>query len=426
MMMDNARAVKRIGRNAVARLAAQVASRLLSLALVALVARYENAVSLGRYALIMTVVSILGAVADLGLNVWLTREVARLDEGEGQREALGIVLQLKLGLSMVGMLLLSAAALAGPWPEPTQRALFVGSLLLVPEEVLGALRAFVNGRQRMEISALVDVFVRAIGLAGSTAALELGLSIGGVLIATAGASAIGVLLYSGVLWRWRSWPALRLAPARWRTTLIVSYPFALTGIIAMAYARGGLLLLGFWQGEAAAGWYSAAHKLWEAVAMVPANIIDAMFPEISRLAVSREGARRLRQLLCSALLAMLAVGLLMSLAGIIGAGVLVRLLYGADGGYAAAVLPFQLLICAAPATFAYLLGGHLLYALDQQRRVTSIMLAVGLSNLLLNALTIPRWSYVGVAGVALFSEWALAALLFTQGRRALEEQTRVG
>jgi O-antigen/teichoic acid export membrane protein len=72
--------------------------------------------------------------------------------------------------------------------------------------------------------------------------------------------------------------------------------------------------------------------------------------------------------------------------------------------------------------FLYLLSGHTLYALERQRRVTTAMLIVGVANVGLNVLVIPRWSYLGVSGVALFSAWLLWALLYVQARRAVREE----
>lgn len=422
-MPRDRRAARRVGKNAAARLAAQLGSRLLSLVLVALVARYEGATGLGRYALIVTTLGIVGAAADLGLNMYLTRAVARLDDRQRERDALSGVLPIKLALSLAATLLVWGAALAGPWPEPTRQALWMGSLLLLPDQIQGGLRAFVNGRQRMKISALVDVCVRALGLAGSLAALAGGWGVSGVLGVAAGASAIGVLMYGGALWRWGDLAALRLATADWRAILGASYPFALTGIIAVAYSRVGLLLLGAWQGEAAAGWYSAAYKLWEAVGLLPGNLLEALFPELARLGASEGGAHRLRRLFRTGAWAMLAAGLALALGGIALAGLLVRLVYGAGPDDAPTVLLFRVLICAAPALFVYLLAGHTLYALERQRRVTMAMLAVGLLSLGVNALAIPRWGQVGAAGAAALSEWALAGLLVAQARRALRAST---
>ncbi len=102
---------RRVSKNALARLVAQVGARLLSLVLVAMVARYESAAGLGRYVLVLTVLGFAGALTDLGLNVYLTREVARESDRWRQSELLGRVLPLKLGLSAIGLAGLVVVAL---------------------------------------------------------------------------------------------------------------------------------------------------------------------------------------------------------------------------------------------------------------------------------------------------------------------------
>jgi O-antigen/teichoic acid export membrane protein len=178
-----------------------------------------------------------------------------------------------------------------------------------------------------------------------------------------------------------------------------------------------------WQGELAAGWYGAAYKLWEAVGLLPASLLEAMFPEMSRLAGSQEGRQRLGRLRHKASWGLLGAGLLLAAAGVLAANLLIPLVYGAEGDYAPALFPFRLLVCGIPAMFLYLLGGHLLYALGKQRQVMAAMLVVGLVNLSLNLIAIPRWSLDGAAFVALFSEWLLAAILYSQARRAVSAST---
>jgi O-antigen/teichoic acid export membrane protein len=116
---------------------------------------------------------------------------------------------------------------------------------------------------------------------------------------------------------------------------------------------------------------------------------------------------------------MLGGGLLLAAAGLLAAGMIIPLVYGGTGGYAPVISPFRLLVCAAPAMFLYLLSGHTLYAVGKQGRVTVAMLIIGLVNVTLNLIVIPRWSYLGAAAVALFSEWLLVVLLYPQARRAL-------
>jgi len=436
-----ARAALRMGKNAVARLAAQVAARLLSLLLVALVARYEGTAGLGRYVLVVTVVGIAGAVCDLGLNTFVMREVARQAgeargpgearragearhrEGAQQREFLGRVLPLKGIVALAGFGILVGVAALAPFPGPTRRAIPLGALSLLPDALSGAMGALVNGRQRMEVSGALTMAVRLVAVAGSLPVLAAGFGVGGVVGCTVGASLVGAVLYGAVLWRWGLLPRWRWDPAAWRGYLRESYPFALTSAIAMAYARLDVVLLGLWQGDVAAGWYGAAYKLWEAVGLLPASVMDAMFPEMSRLSASGDGMGRLRALFRIGGRAMLAGGFLLAIGGALGARLLVPIVYGAGEDHAPTVLAFRLLVWAIPAMFLYLLSGHALYAVGRQRRVTAAMLVVGAVNLAANLVAIPRWGYLGAAGVALASEWLLWAILYGQARRALKPET---
>ncbi len=419
-MKAGARPVLRVGKNALARFSAQAWAKLFSLAMVALIARYEDAAGLGRYVLILTVVGIVGALSDLGLNTFLTREAARDVGRERQRELLGIVLPLKVGLSVVGYAGLVLVAALAPFPEATRRLIPLGGLALLPDAVTGAIGAIINGRQRMDVTGLLSMAVRFFAVAGAFWALVAGFGVVGVLVWTVGVGLFGTVLHGAVLWRWKLSPHFRWGPAAWRACLNESYPFALTSIIAMAYTRLDLVLLSLWKGEVVAGWYGAAYKLRETVGLLPASLLDAMFPEMSRLSEGREGLQHLCSLFNTSGRAMLAGGIMLAAGGTLGAGELISLVYGRGEHYTPAVPAFRLLVWAIPAMFLYLLGGHTLYALGKQRRVTGAMAIAGLANVALNVAVIPRWGGLGAGGVALLSEWLLLMLLYPQARRALK------
>jgi O-antigen/teichoic acid export membrane protein len=198
---------------------------------------------------------------------------------------------------------------------------------------------------------------------------------------------------------------------RWRSVLCESMPFAVTGIVAMLYTRVDLLLLSFWQGDAAAGLYGMAYRLWEAMGMIPSSFLDALFPELARLGgVGVDGGRLLAlyrrgwQIVCAG------AALLMAAAQM-AATALIVLLYGRTPDTSLSVGVLRLLLLAFPFTYLYLLNGHTLYAAGQQQRVTVAMVGVTTTKVLLNAWAVPRWSYWGAAGVALASEFLLFAWL---------------
>ncbi len=413
------RAVLRVSKNALARLSSQTGARLLAIVLAGLVARYEGAAGLGRYVLVVTLVSITGVVSDLGLNTLLIRDAARQPDPARQRALLGLVLPLKGGLALLGFAGLLAIMALLPFPAQTKRLMPVGALALLPDALSGAMAALVNARRRMEVSGGVTLLTRSLGLAGAFPLLALGYGLAGVLVWAAAVSLLGLGLYGWVLCRWGLLPRCRWDPAAWRACLFESYPFALTSILASLYARLDLILLSLWQGEMAAGWYGAAYKLWEAAGLLWASLLDALFPEMSRLAVGQAGRQRLRTLFRLGQRGVLAAGVLLALAGVLSAQFLIPLVYGGGEDYSPAVLIFRLMVWAIPAMFLYLLCGHVLYALGEQRRVARAILAVGLANLALNLLVIPRWSYRGAAVVTLFSEWLLLLLLYPRTRQTL-------
>jgi O-antigen/teichoic acid export membrane protein/protein-L-isoaspartate O-methyltransferase len=419
-MNVQARPLLRVGKNALARFSAQAWGKLFSLAVAALIGRYEDAAGLGRYVLVLSVVGIVGALSDLGLNTFLTREAAQDGDRAGQREMLGLVLPLKVGLSLVGYGGLVLIAVLAPFPPATRRLLPLGGLALLPDATMGAMGAVINGRRRMEVTGLLSMIVRLVALAGALWALATGGGVAGVLGWSVAAALLGALLHGAVLWRWRLTPRLRWDPAAWGGCLAEAYPFAMTSFIAVAYTRFDLVLLSLWQGEAVAGWYGAAYRLWQAVGLLPASLLDALFPELSRLAQRREGRQRLRSLFRTGLGAMLAVGIALTVGGTLGAQALISLIYGPGESYTPTVVVFRLLVWAIPAMFLYLLSGHTLYALGEQRRVTLAMAVAGLVNVTLNVAVIPRWGGRGAGAVALLSEWLLLVLLYPQARRALE------
>jgi O-antigen/teichoic acid export membrane protein len=424
-VMENlkGRAVLRVGKNAFARLSAQVWAKLLSLGLVALVARYEGTAALGSYVLVLTLTSITAVASDLGLNTYLTREAAREIGDARQQDLLGLLLPLKAGLAITATVVLILAAAVAPFPESTKELIPLGALALLPEGLTGTITALINARQRMEVSAALNMAVRLCAVAGSLPALALGFGVTGVLVWSLVASVLGLILSGTVLWHWQLWPQYDLDAQAWRACLQESYPFALTAIIAAVYMRLDLIVLSMWQGEIVAGWYAAAYKLWEAFGLLPTSLLEAMFPAMSRLSNNPQGLQRLRVLFHSSSRAMASSGFLLAAFGTWGATILMSLVYGDTGDQGPAIATFRLMVWAIPAMFLYLLSGHTLYVLGFQRQVTVAMLLVALTNGTLNLVVIPHWSYKGAAAVALTSEWLLFLLLHRLGRRAIARAT---
>jgi O-antigen/teichoic acid export membrane protein len=388
--------------------------------LVALVTRYEGAGGLGRYVLITTLVGLAVAGTDLGLSMFITREVAGERSSARQKHLLASLFPLRMALATLGAGALIALARSPLFPGASRHLFSLGAVSLLPKAATGTLAGFVRGRRRMGVSSAIDVISRLLSLAGAVPVLAAGFGVPGVLVCTAAGDAIGVLVYGAFLRSWDLLPRFTIAPAGWREALLDAYPFAVTGIIAMVYRRLDIVLLSALQGDAAAGQYGAAYKLWETLGLIPASVLDAMFPEMARMVRGPKGYSRLRTFFGRAVPVLLIGGTLIAVVGTGLAGTIVRLVYGEAETRGEAIVAFRLLVWAIPAMFLYLLHGHVLYALGRQRQVTVAMAVVGVVNVVLNLLVIPRWSTRGVSVVSLLSAFLLWGLLSTLARRGLQ------
>jgi O-antigen/teichoic acid export membrane protein len=317
--------------------------------------------------------------------------------------------------------------LIAPFLAGRQLLVAIVSLSLLPDAYSALATARIKAQQRMEVSAAITLGTRlAYSLVGGVL-LWRGYDERVLLAVYGGVSTLGALAFGLVLRRClrvrgsrpgRSWDALRDRGKRraslyhrWRDVMGESLPFAITSIVAMLYARADLLVLSAVQGDAVAGRYGMAYRLWEAVGLIPASFLDALFPELSRLSGQGTDLGRLRALYRRGWLIVGTGGLLLVVAAQVGAATAIAVTYGRtpDADHAVGIL--RVLSLAFPFTYLYLLNGHALYAIAQQQRVTMAMVGVTATKLLLDVWVVPRWSAWGAAGVALAVEVLLFAWL---------------
>ena len=422
------RALAHLSLNSFWLLAARVAGLGLGLLFSGLLARALGTSGLGQFAFISAVLFIGNAAATFGLDTLLQRDVAsaraRPAGSPALQETINAVLLIQLGLSAVYIALLGLVAPNLPNQSPaTLPALWLASLALIPLAFSTVYSAILRAYERM-VHYLLFSLVVALVMAGGGVFIASGngsltAAAATLLLAqTAGALAAGWLCRHHVpalRWRW-AWPS-RLAVGR---ALRLGSVLAALMLLAVLYQRSGVLLLSLLEGDVAAGSYSAAARVLEALKLVPGAFFGALFPVMAREQAAQEGVRSdsgtSRQLYARTFAGLLIMSSLLAVATALLAPFIVRLLFGP--GYEAAAAALRIMCWSLPLTvITFKLSFDLVIRGRERLAATSMALTLLIGGGL-TAWLITRAGLAGAAWGLVGSEMAQVAILLSLGRAA--------
>jgi len=193
-----------------------------------------------------------------------------------------------------------------------------------------------------------------------------------------------------------------------KTILKKSLPVCGIFLFSYIYFRIDVVFVYFLIGEAETGWYNAAFKWIEVLALLVASIRSALFPTLSR--VYSDPGNQFQSICKEAVRYLFLIGIPLTVGTFVLAPELVKLLYGDLYVMSAQILQIMalgfFLICINE--FAI----YLLLSADRFSEVLKVVLLGAVLNIVLNVLAIPKWGVVGAAAVAGLTELFLFFMLY--------------
>lgn len=380
-----------------------------ALATLNLVTRRLGTEGFGNYSIALLLVTLVGIVAEMGINVLAVRELAA---GAPAAERLGELFGLRLAVAVPLLALVPLVARLVPAyaPEVVRAALALGiaQLLLLGAQLGGA---FFQARLRMDLVMASEVLGRVTTLAllwlpgeapDAAAALDL------VVRSVVGGSAVSLLVSAGFLRisgiRFRPvW-----APAAWRRTARSALWIGMLSILFLIHFRADSLVLSVLRPAVEVGLYGIAYRIFEILMTFPPMLAGILLP---RFVAERANPRTMGILFDKALRVVLAVALPLAVFTGLYAEEIVRVLQGRDG-FEPAAQPLRILAAALTPLFTSMLAGMVVVALDRQGRYARRVVLASAISVLLNIALVPRFSYLACAWIALGAEIWIAALGF--------------
>jgi O-antigen/teichoic acid export membrane protein len=371
------------------------------------VARYLGPPSYGVLNYAISFVFLFSALAHLGLNDIVVRDL--LAHPDRQGETLGSAFVLRLASSALALALIVATA----WTteaDPTTRLMILviaGSVFF--EAMSGPAEWF-----KSKVLARPVVIAGLIGMA-TASVMRIAFVVLGKPVTwfvwpflidtalTAGLALVFYRRYAGPpLAHWR--PRIR----RMRELAAQSWPLAIAAGLVMIQLRIDQVMLGEMLGPTELGWYAAAARLSQLWNFVPFAIGTAVFPIIAR--AKQTSPEFYNQRMQSYFDFLLWLGIVISLPATLVADAAVRFLYGDAYAPSASILQIHVwsLVITSIGTAA---GAWMIFeGLARVELVFSIVAV--LTNILLNVVLIPSYGALGAAWATLAASGPVLLLRF--------------
>jgi O-antigen/teichoic acid export membrane protein len=410
--------VKRVAKNSLLPMGLQLLNRVIDFAFAMLMLRILAPEMAGRYYFAIGFIGYFDILVRFGLGTLLTREIAK-DRTHGDRYL--SVTNLLRGLLWLGSLPLIALAIwvyasVGQMTADIVAAiaLFAGGLIF--SALADGFSSVFYAYEKMEYPAAIATLTAVTRVSLGVLALLAGWGFVGLAAVSIVANILSAVLLGVLMARHCLRPTMQWDAKLGRWMMSTSFPLMINLFLATAFFRIDVLLLKPIKGDAAVGYYGAAYKYIDGLNIIPSFFTMAIFPLMSRYAVSARDSLMRAYVLSLRLLLMIAlpvtVGTYFIARGLI-------LLLGGSQYLPDSQIALQLLIWFLPVSFINSVTQYVLIAIDEQRFLTRAFVIGVTFNLIANLIAIPRFGYKGAAVVTVLSEFALLIPFYYSVRKHL-------
>jgi O-antigen/teichoic acid export membrane protein len=396
----------RVIRGSAWRVGANTVGVVLGLATATLLLRHLGVSESGRYVTVISLVAIAVNVADIGLNVTGSRELALRPDQERRDLTANILGQRLLIMPVAVLLIIGFTVVAGyPTRMVTGAALAGSGVCLVALANVLLLRLGVQLRNAG--LALVDFTRQAVGLAGVAVLVALGARLTpffAVQIVVGLAALALVPLLAGS----RPFVRPRFDRAEQRSLLRTALPLAAALALGQIYFRLVIVLMSLISNPTQTGYYGGSLRAMESAVFMPILVAGIVLPLLA--AAARDDRERLRNAIKGLSEAAVIAGVLVILVTIRAAEPVMTIIGGHAFRPAGAVLRIQ--VCALLFIALYQLWSAALLALGRQRELifTNALALVGVASLA--AVLVPAFGAQGGAAASVLGDALLASLIY--------------
>ena len=428
---ENNTGIQRVARNSIAPILLNLFNRGIDLSFALVMLRILGPTDAGWYFYAGVVFVWFDIFTNFGLNLYLTREVAR-DRSRSRllflnTSALRVMLAIAGIPLLVGFLMARQGIADPPLTVEVILAILILYVGLLPNSLSTGFTALFYAHERAELPAAVATAATLNKVILGLFALLLGTGFVGLAVVSIVTNILtmAILAVNGrkLIPRVEA-VETRIQPKLMRTMMGESAPLLFNHFLATIFFQIDVIIIEAIHGATMVGQYSVAYKWLTALNVIPSFFTQALLPVMARQAREDRAGLRQNYILAIKLLFSMAlpIAIFFTFTAYFWAGVLGGSAYLPDGAIAT-----QLIIWSIPIGWMNSLTQYALIALDLQRRLTRAFLAGVVFNIGANLLFVPQYGYQAAAVTTILSEGILFigfAWLLRQGFQQLDPSER--
>lgn len=391
-VLDTPEAGTLVVRGGAWRIAGYVAGTLVSLLGVALVTRHLGVARYGQYQTVLSLITVVGAVTDVGMATYGIREYSQR-KAPARDELMATLLGLRLALTVVGVLAALAIGVAAGYDISLEVGVLLAGLGLMLMVLQTTLAIPLNANLRIGTVTIIDTLRQVLTVAGFVALVFLDAGVAAFLAVPVPVG-LALLLLTALLVRGLIPLRPKVHVRAWVGLLKATAAFAAASAAGTIYVYTVMILTSFVAGEEQTGIFAASFRVVIVASAVPGLIVAVALPVLARAA--RDDRERLRYGMQKLFEVSVLLGVASVLGLVFGAAFIIEVIAGPQFAEAASVLRIQAF--ALPAAFLLATWGFGLLSLHRHRALlVSNLLALLLSAILVTSLA----STLGARGSAI-------------------------
>ncbi len=387
--------LKRITKNSAYNLLTSVVSKIITMVITIMLARYLGVEHYGKWAFVFGFAGLFAVFGDFGLGILIKRTVSREKDAVNTHFSSAVIISSIMNLLTIGIILVAGWLLK--YDATTYKLIMLGALFIVFQNFKIPFKKIYEAYEKMQLVFVSRTIKMVVRLVAVIILIQMRMPLVHILLLYVLIEFITIgldfILYNSYITK------LKFRRHNVKPLFKQMIPFGVAGLFMTVYDKIDITLLSKLlvdNTDIFIGWYSSAYELMSALLFIPLSISSAIAPVAYQ--ASRKKLEKIYEVTFSLFLNL---SFAICVGTVLLADKIILLIYGSE--FTGSIIALQILIWAIIFNFAMVVNGIVLNSINLEKETMKATIISVIFNIVANIIFIPIYGYLAAAYTTLGS-----------------------